>query len=94
MGDGYPRVRGSRDRARDSGNDLERHARGDERLGLFPTAAEDERVTALQPHDRRARLPAVDEQAVDVGLRHRDAPRRLADIDAFGRGRCEIEQAR
>ena len=94
VGDGYPRVRGSGDRARDAGHHFERHARGDEGLGLFTAAAEDERIASLQSHHRCARLPALDEQAVDVGLFHRDATRSLAHVDALGRDRCEVEQVR
>ena len=80
-------VRGRGDRARDAGHDLERHARRDERLGFFAAAAEHERVAALQPHDGRAGAPALDEQPVDVGLTHRDASRRLPDVDALGASR-------
>ena len=69
-------VRGRGDRARDAGHDLERHARGDARLGLFAAAAEHERVAALQPHDRRSPArPRSTSSALICVLRHRDVAR-------------------
>ena len=50
-----PGVRGRGDRAGDAGHDLERHAGGEQRLGLLAAAAEHERVAALQPHDGHRR---------------------------------------
>ena len=42
-----------------AGHDDERHAGGDQRLGLLAAAAEDERIAALEPHhDLAARARA------------------------------------
>ena len=65
-------------------HDLERHARGAQRLGLLAAAAEHERVAALEPHDPLAGLPELDQQRVDVLLRHRDVARLLADVAQLG----------
>ena len=47
----------------------------DARLGFLAAAPEHERVAALQPHDRRTGAAALDEQRVDVVLRHRGRAR-------------------
>ena len=88
MRHGDPGVGGRGDRARDAGHDLERHARGDARLGFLATAAEHERVAALQAHDLLPGPPALDEQRVDLFLRHRGPARRLADVDALRAARA------
>ena len=92
VGDGNARVGGRGDRAGDTGHHFERHARGAQRLGLLTTTAEHEGIAALEPDDGRAGATALDEQGVDLGLRHRNPPRRLAHVDPLGgRGR-EVEQ--
>ena len=85
-------VHGRGDRARDARNDLERHAGGDARLRFLATATEDEGIAALQPHDRRTGAAALDEQRVDLVLRHLGASGRLADVDELGGGRRELQQ--
>jgi hypothetical protein len=49
--DGDARVRRRRDGGGDAGDDFEGDANFRQRFALFPAAAEDERVTALEPHD-------------------------------------------
>ena len=48
---GMPASAGAATALRDARHDLERHARRVERQRLFATAAEHERIAALQPHD-------------------------------------------
>jgi hypothetical protein len=71
------------------GHDLEGDAGGAGTLRLPRTAPEHERVAALQAHDLEGRRGRVDEQRVDLLLRHRDATGRLADVDELGRDRRE-----
>ena len=68
-------VGGHGDRRRDAGHDLEGHARLDERRRLLAATGEHERVAALQPHDGGAGAAPLDEQRVDLLLRHA-SPRR------------------
>ena len=78
---GQPRDRGQR---REPRHDLVLHARGRERLDLLGATAEDERITALEPHDPAASLAVMNEELVDLLLTQglaRDPRRadRLAD---------------
>ncbi len=88
------RVGGRRDRARDAGDDLERHAGRDARFGFLAAASEHERVAALQAHDRAGRRAARDEQGVDLVLAERGAAGRLADVDELSAGPGELEERR
>ena len=63
------------------------------RLRLFAAAPEHERVAALEPHDLEPGRAALDEQRVDLVLRHRDAARRLADVDELGAGGASSSSA-
>ena len=75
---------------RDAGNHLERDAGLEQGEGLLATAAEHERVTALQPHDPLAGPGQLDEQRRDQLLRHR-ASGSLADVDQLGLRGDEVE---
>ena len=74
------------------GHDLERHAGLGQGGRLLAAAGEHERVAALEPHDGAAGAPALDEQRVDLVLRHRHLARRLADADPLGVGGRQVEQ--
>ncbi len=87
-----PGVGGRGNRARDTGDHFERDARVAARFGFFAAATEHERVAALQPNDFETGFPALDEQFVDLVLRHRDAAGRLAHIDELRVSRREFEQ--
>ena len=88
MGQGHTGVGGRRTGAGHAGHHLELHTGRGERRALFAAATEHERVAALQAHDDRVVLPAVDEQRVDVVLGDRRVPGRFTDVDAFrARGR-------
>ncbi len=63
------------------GHDLDRHARGQAGVDLLATAAEDERVTALEPYDGPAGERVLDQQGVDGLLRGEPAARDLAHVD-------------
>ena len=69
------------DRAGDAGDHLDRDARGHARLELLHAAAEDERVAALEPHHPPAGQRVLDQQRVDLLLRHRPAARQLRGVD-------------
>lgn len=81
VGDGDPHEPGHPDGAADPRNHLDRHARRDTGVQLLHPAAEDEGVTALEPHDAGAGRGAVHEQLVDRVLRHRPAAGQLAGVD-------------
>ena len=84
MGDRDPRVRGGGDARRDPGHDLEVDPRSGERLGLLAAAAEDERVTALEPHHAAPQACVLDHQRFDPLLRGPAVPGLLADVDQLG----------
>jgi hypothetical protein len=68
-------------RTRYPGNDRDVDARLLARMQLFAAAAENERVTALQSHHALALVGALDEDVVDLLLRHRVRVRCLAGVD-------------
>src|SRR6185295_18993968 len=84
MRDRDARVRRAGNRAGDSRDDLYRHARGDELLRLFATAAEHEGIAAFEPHDVASRLRLIDEKLVDLVLRQRVRRGALADVNDLG----------
>ncbi len=84
MGDRDPRVRGRRDARRHARHHLELDPRPGERLCLLAAAAEDERVTALEPHHAAPMARALDHQFLDPLLRRPTVPGLLADVDQLG----------
>ena len=68
MGDRDPCGCRDRGQRRDAGNDLEGDARLGQRQGLLASAAEDERVAALEADDVEAAAPVEHEQAADLAL--------------------------
>ena len=70
------------DRGRDARHDFERDAGAAQHPQFLAAAAEDERVAALEAHDRAAAARVFDQQGVDPRLRHRRAAAFLADVDA------------
>ena len=77
-----------------AGYDLHRHAGEAQTVQFLPAAAEHERVAALQPHDMRALLGMLHDQAVDGGLVHRMPAAAFADIDAAGMLGREVQDRR
>ena len=65
MRDRNSRVRRRRDSRRHARHDLERHAGRGQRLRLFASAPEDERIAAFQAHDALAFARRAHEQRVD-----------------------------
>ena len=61
---------------------------------LFPAASEHVGVAALEAHDGEPLKGPVDEDPVDLGLRHRVVRRALADVDDLDVGGQPVEQAR
>jgi hypothetical protein len=90
--DGDAGVGGHRDRRRDARDHLERDARGRQGGRFLTAAGEDERIAALEAHDRGARAAPRHEQGVDVVLGEADVTRRLPHVDALGPGRRQVEQ--
>ena len=84
-----PRERGRGDRRADPGHDFVRNAGARERERLFATAAEDERIAALQAHDALAASRRLDHEALDALLRDGAASRALSDVEP-PRARSEI----
>ena len=78
MRHGNAGIRRRGDARRHARNDLERNPRRGERLRLFASAAEHERIAAFEPHDALAFARELHEQRVDLVL-----PRRLARAAAF-----------
>ena len=76
----------------DTRHHLEPDARVAARLGLLAAAPEHERVAALQAHHFQPGLAALDQQLVDLLLRHGRGARRLADVDELRATRREVEQ--
>src|ERR1039458_6853634 len=68
MRERYSRVRRNSQRRRDPRHNFESHVRGGQRFGFFPTAAENERIAAFQPHDVQAPPRALDHHGADLFL--------------------------
>ena len=75
----------------DAGDHHERDAVRCQRLGLLAAAAEDVRIAALEPQHRAAALGQANQQIDDRALFQRVVPRLLADVDAIGRPRQQLE---
>ena len=75
-------------------HDLHRDPRGVQVLGLLGPTAEDERVAPLEPDHPAALACVLDQQGVDLLLRHGAVADRLARADPEGGGGGQVEQAR
>ena len=82
--DGDSRVGGDGVGRRDPGDDLESHPGGRQRQRLLAAAAEDERIAALEADDRAQTASELDQQRVDLVLRHRVLPGLLAGVVLLG----------
>ena len=90
-------ARGGRgaERGRDTGDDFERDARFDQRLGFLAAAAEEAGVAPLQPADVQPLAGQADERFVDGFLgRGADAVAAFADVQNHGVGASFAEQFR
>src|SRR5690348_15244798 len=76
----------------DARDDLEGYARFGERLGLFPTPAEDKRVAAFESHYRETAPRALDQHGADLILGNGVGGLLLADVDALRGERREVEK--
>ncbi len=85
------RERRDAQRARHARHDVDRHARRAAREHLLAAAPVDERVAALEPHDAPPALRLLDEDRVDLVLRHGVVPGGLADVDHLDAGRELVE---
>ncbi len=77
------RVRRRRHAGGHAGHDLELDARLAQHERLLAAAAEDQRIAALQPHHPPPGAPVLDQQPVDLLLRHLRPAALLADVDQF-----------
>ena len=68
----------------DAGHDLERDAGLAQHQRLLAAAPEHERVAALEAHDAAAGARVLDQQPVDLVLRHLRPAALLADVDQLG----------
>ncbi len=84
MRDGDARVCRRSDARRHPGHHLELHSGETTRLGLLASAAEHERVAALQANDAQTPPRPLDQLLVDRILGHRDVAWRLADVNELG----------
>src|SRR5262249_48971818 len=78
------RVGGAAERRADAGHDHRRHAGLAEIFELLAATAEDERVTALEPHHPSARARRLGQAAVDLMLTDAGRAAPFADKYAFG----------
>jgi hypothetical protein len=79
-----PGVGRRRDAGGDARHDREVDRRRAQQLGLLAAAPEHERVAALQAHHRPPAGPVLDQQPVDLLLRHLRPAALLADVDELG----------
>ena len=86
MRDGNARISRGSDRGGDAGNNLEWNIRLGQCLAFLAAPAEDEGVSPLEPHDAPAGPRLVDQQRVNLFLRHRMCCGFLADIDRLRLG--------
>ena len=86
------RVGAGGDAGGDAGHDLKRDPGGAQGERLLATASEHERIAALQPHDRVARLRALDHQRFGLILRHRRPASLLADEQQLGVGTGAVKR--
>ena len=68
---------------RDTGNDFKLDAGLAQSFDLFPGAAKDQRVAALQPHHLQAQQSVLDQQRIDFLLADFLASKTFADIVDF-----------
>ena len=92
MGERHAGVGGDAERRGDAGHDFERDAGVGQRFGLFAAAAEDERVAAFEADDGEAAAGAVDQHGADFVLGECVGGFLLADVEALGVGRGEVEE--
>ena len=92
MGERDAGVGGDAEGRGDAGHDLERDAGIGQGFGFFAAAAEDEGVAAFEADYGESAARAVDEHAADFVLREFVGGFFLADVDALGVGRGEIEE--
>ena len=85
-------VGGDAQRRGDAGDDFEGDAGIGQRFGLFAAASEDERIAALEPDHGEAAARALDQHGADLFLGEGVGGFLLADVEALGVGRGEIEQ--
>ena len=93
LGDRDAGQRGHAERGGDAGHDGDLDPGRAAGVHLFPAAAEHVGVAALEPHDGEPLQRPVDEDPVDLGLRHRVVGRALADVDDLDVGGQPVEQA-
>ena len=90
---GMPAACGHRDDAGEPRNDVHRDPRGQARGDLLAAAAVDERVAALEADDAQAAPRALDEDLVDLVLRHGVVSGALSDVDDLDVGSELAEHA-
>src|SRR5438067_3618145 len=88
-GERQPEGSGDAQARGDSGYHLDSDAGGLQCGELFATAAEDERITTLESHDRFAGAREADHQLLDEALRRRSAAAALADAHDASAGEME-----
>ena len=94
VGDGDARRRRNGTQTTYSGHRLKANASFRQCPGLFAPPAEEVGISALEADDSLALPAQLDQELIDLGLRHHRIPFVLAHIDALGLGRVEIQQGR
>ena len=87
-------VGGAANRRRDAGNNLELDAGRCQLFGFLTPPTEDKRIPALEPHHALAFASLLDEQAMDLLLRHGVGSGALADEDQLRASRHSRQNVR
>ena len=77
----------------DTGNDFGGDARRAQGIELLSAAAKHERVSALEPHHGLTGARALNQERIDLTLRHAVVPLRLADGDQLDLAAGMVEHA-
>ena len=92
MRDRNARVGGSGNRRADARHDLKRHTRRGKLRRLFTTTGKNHRIPTLEAHHRFSGLGLLDDQRVDLILRHGVILRTLADMNLDAAGFGPVDQ--
>ena len=92
MGHRNARIGGSGNRRADARHDLKRHTCRSKLGGLFATTGKNHRIPTLEPHHRFPSLGLLDDERVDLILRHGVILRALADMNLHAAGLGPVDQ--
>ena len=92
MRDRNARISRTGNRRADARHDFKRHTCRSKLGRLFATAGKNHRIPTLEPHHRFSGLGLLDDERVDLILRHRVILRAFADMDLHAAGFGPVEQ--